>query len=286
MFRINFDNILFHYTSHTALHSIVENKTIRLTHAYYLNDSNEILFAIRSFELLLDSHHKKERSLKRADFIIKLKEWLGGFKDNAHYIFVFSLSKHINLLSQWRAYTPHGSGISFGFEVESLKKWCERKDLDLVECIYTREEREKVLNDEILRIFALYDSKFSIFDENFVSSNCEYLDFMNSLAEPLLKLFCRIKDPAFKEEGEWRLISNYYQYYSHTDIKFRPGKTTLVPFIEKDICDMREDGYLFEVSYVGPSPNFNLSFQAIEAFMSNKRACKETYSSQSAFREL
>ncbi len=279
------DGILFHYTSHAALHSIVVNHCVRATHAYYLNDSNEIKFAIAGFEKLLDKKIDESSKTTIKEFLQYLKQWLKNLKDNAHYIFVFSMSEHRNLLSQWRAYTVHGSGISIGFDVDDLRRLAKRHNLNLIECVYNKDDREKVLLRELERVISEYESKFILPSDDQAPDKNGYLDFLNEQTASLLKTFCTIKDPTFKEEGEWRLISKYYKYYTDSEIKFRPGKTTLIPYIEIDIQGIRDDGYLFDQVYPGPSPNFELSFQSISAFLSNKHACRVIISPQSAWTE-
>lgn len=277
---------LFHYTNIGSLHGIVENNCIWLTNAYYLNDSNEIKFAIKHFERLIDESIKRGNTPKKIGFLNQLKEWIPGLYRDAHYIFVFSLSAQRNLLSQWRAYTPHGAGVSLGFEVDALKRLCTQKGLELVQCIYAADQRNAFLASLLSEVNSKFEEKYTYRPDSYEPKTCEFLDFLNSLAEFLLKAFCRIKDPTFSEECEWRLVSKYYQYYSDPDIKFRPSKTTLVPYIEVKLSGFRSDGYLFESIYVGPSPNSDLSHQAIVAYLSSKHACREFHNSMSPFREV
>ena len=116
--------------------------------------------------------------------------------------------------------------------------------------------------------------------------NQKYLSYFYRYSERLLKMFCRTKDPFFQEESEWRLVSKYYETYTDLEIKFREGRTTLVPFIEFHLSGMHDDNRLFEQVYVGPSPNFNLAYAAIASFLSNKKVCNITINSQSPLREL
>jgi len=116
--------------------------------------------------------------------------------------------------------------------------------------------------------------------------NQKFLSYFNQYSERLLKTFCRIKDPYFQEESEWRLVSKYYEKYTDAEIEFREGRTTLIPFVEFHLSGIHDDGRLFEQVYVGPSPNFNLAYAAITSFLSNKKACNITINSQSPLRKL
>jgi hypothetical protein len=46
-----------------------------------------------------------------------------------------------------------------------------------------------------------------------------------------------IKHPAFSAEVEWRLVSPPIDLKDKC-VQFRPGKTTLVPYIEFEMCDV------------------------------------------------
>ena len=41
--------VLYHYTNHDSLYNIVETKSLRATHVYYMNDESEIKYAIERF---------------------------------------------------------------------------------------------------------------------------------------------------------------------------------------------------------------------------------------------
>lgn len=108
--------VLYHYTNHDSLYNIVESKLLRASHVYYMNDSSEIIYAVDQFIKLakerIDQNTDDESTLK---FCEQLLEWVKRFRSDPHCIFSFSLSEKGNLLSQWRAYTRHGTGISIGF---------------------------------------------------------------------------------------------------------------------------------------------------------------------------
>jgi hypothetical protein len=105
-------------------------------------------------------------------------------------------------------------------------------------------------------------------------------------ARDLLGAFCRLKDPHFQEEREWRLISPHYPNYTHPDIRFRSGTSLLVPYVDFDITGIRSDGRLFEQVYVGPSSQLTLAYPAIQHFLSNKGACNVVLNSQSPLRDI
>ena len=281
------DGVLYHYTSHKNLRSIVEDRRLRISHVYYMNDANEIRYGAELFKTVVTERQNREKDQILIDFLIEFGDWLNQLIGLPHYIFVFSLTEKGNLLSQWRAYTPSGAaGVSIGFSKEGLEKIATQRGFELIKCLYDKREQLGILNTELDAIVAKFIKDVPSINTAGRPPNQKFLSYCYQYSERLLKTFCRIKNPFFQEESEWRLVSKYYEKYTDPEIKFREGRTALVPFIEFALTDIHDDGRLFEQVYVGPSPNFNLAYSSIVSFLSNKKACKITINSQSPLREL
>lgn len=281
------EGVLYHYTSHKILRSIVEDRRLRISHVYYMNDANEIKYGAELFKAVVAERQNRETDQTLIEFLIEFREWLNQLIGLPHYIFVFSLTEKGNLLSQWRAYTPSGeAGVSIGFSQEGLKKLAAERGFELIQCLYDEKEQLSILNSELDAIVGKFIKDGPSINTAGRPANQKYLSYCYQHSEWLLKTFCRIKDPYFQEESEWRLVSKYYEKYTDPEIKFREGRTTLVPFIEFPLVNIHEDGRLFEQVYVGPSPNFNLAYSAIASFLSNKKVCNITINSQSPVRQL
>lgn len=281
------EGVLYHYTSHKNLRCIVEDRRLRISHVYYMNDANEIKYGAELFKTVVAERQNRETNQVLIDFLVELRDWINQLIGLPHYIFVFSLTEKGNLLSQWRAYTPSGeAGVSIGFSKEGLEKIATQKGFELIECLYDKKEQLAILNIELDAIVTNFVKDAPSINTTGRPLNHKYISYFYQYSERLLKTFCRIKDPFFQEESEWRLVSKYYEKYTDPEIKFREGRTTLVPFVEFQLSGIHDDGRLFEQVYVGPSPNFNLAYSAIVSFLSNKKACNITINSQSPLREL
>lgn len=281
------EGVLYHYTSHKILRSIVEDQQLRISHVYYMNDANEIKYGAELFKAVVAERQNRETDQTLVGFLIEFREWLNQLIGLPHYIFVFSLTEKGNLLSQWRAYTPSGeAGVSIGFSQEGLKKLAAERGFELIQCLYDKKEQLSILNSELDAIVEKFIKDGPSINTAGRPANQKYLSYCYQHSEWLLKTFCRIKDSYFQEESEWRLVSKYYEKYTDPEMKFREGRTTLVPFIEFPLANIHEDGRLFEQVYVGPSSNFNLAYSAIASFLSNKKACNITINSQSPVRQL
>ena len=279
--------VLYHYTSHKNLRSIVEDRRLRISHVYYMKDANEIKYGAELFRTVVAERQSRETNQTLIDLLVELRDWINQLISLPHYIFVFSLTEKGNLLSQWRAYTPSGeAGVSIGFSKEGLGKIATQKGFELIKCLYDRKEQLGILDSELGANIATFVKDAPSINTSGRPPNQKYLSYFYQYSERLLKMFCRIKDPFFEEESEWRLVSRYYEKYTDPEIKFREGQTTLVPFVEFHLSGIHDDGRLFEQVYVGPSPNFNLAYAAIGSFLSNKKACNITINSQSPLREL
>jgi hypothetical protein len=69
------------------------------------------------------------------------------------------------------------------------------------------------------------------------------------------------KNSAFKEEEEWRIVIPHRpESKEKRDVRFRGGRSTLIPYIEIDIPTSKQ--YLVEV-IVGSSPNIELSVESV-----------------------
>lgn len=279
--------VLYHYTSQHTLWRIVESRTLWISNVYYMNDANEIRYGAELFRTVVAARHGQESTNEIKDFLSELGEWINQLTGVPHYIFVFSLTEKGNLLSQWRGYTPRGGvGVSIGFSKARLEAAAKAKGLALVKCIYKWEEQSEILNAELESIL----SEFAVDSPSLQTSgrppNQKYLPYLYRHSERLLKTFCRLKDPFFEEESEWRLVSRYYEKYTDPDIRFREAASTMIPFIEFELSGIHNDSRLFEQVYVGPAPHSNLAFSAISSFLSNKRACNMTINSGSPLRSI
>ncbi len=252
-----------------------------------MNDANEISYGAKLLKSVVTERQNRETDQTVIDFLVEFRDWLNQLIGLPHYIFVFSLTEKGNLLSQWRAYTPPGAtGVSIGFSEKGLKAIAAQRGFELIKCLYDREKQISILNIELDAIIDKFIKDVLLINTAGRPAHQKYLPYFYQHSERLLKAFCRIKDPFFREESEWRLVSKYYESYANPDIKFRDGRTTLVPFIEFPLVGIHDDGRLFEQVYVGSSSNFNLAYSAIASFLSNKKACNITINSQSPQREL
>lgn len=278
---------LYHYTGIGSLLGIEQSESLWASSVYFLNDGEEIVYAQK---LLIKLIKEKEAHGIEADFLNQFIEWVKPFNNIPYNMFIFSLSEEQNLLSQWRSYTPHGKGVSIGFSPMAVKNIIKENKLKIAKCRYDNDEHSEIMNILLERMLHTFRNSHPRLDTSKEPHNQEYHKFLEQFRGDILQVFSTIKHPAFKEEKEWRLISKYYPSYVVPEIKYREGASMLVPYTEFRIQrwhDKKEHAHsvYFESVCLGPSQHANLSFNALQNFLSNKKISHVTVNSNVPYRE-
>lgn len=178
------DGRLYHYCSPEAFLAICTSRTLRFSDVYSMNDSLEMHWGYRQWEAaaghLLDSVGK--------EFLDAIDEIISASSLKVLPL-VSCFSTQPDVLSQWRAYAQNGAGFCIGFKDSSL---CHMAASPL-NVLYDVEQQQM----EIIRsIKALHKVHEEEKDEE------QFFQFCVHLAADLAAM----KNPAFKEEAEVRLV--------------------------------------------------------------------------------
>jgi Protein of unknown function (DUF2971) len=282
-FSLRVDQTLYHYTGIGGLLGLVQSNSIWASHAYYLNDSREILHACEVLKSVLSDGIEHFPENER-EFLTQFVAWLSSFERDPFHIYIFSLSEQRSLLSQWRSYTPHGKGVSLGFSVQTLNSILVSSGFRIAKCLYDRQQHVHlmgVLREKMLVTFRQRASQINLTADH---PSQKYFSFLEEFRGDLLQVLSVIKHSAFKEEAEWRIISPYYLNYTVPEIKFREGASMLMPYIEIKLPPVAE-WELFQEVVLGPSRDNNLSHFALSCLLSNKKICRRTSSCGIPFRK-
>lgn len=282
-FASNVDRVLYHYTGIGALLGIVEHKRVWASHAYYLNDSREILHACDVLRALVLKRLERHSGIEQ-EFLEKLRAWLKSFEDNAYHVYIFSLSEERSLLSQWRSYTPHGKGVSLGFSAAALNSMLRENGFRIAKCRYVDHEHRELLEVLLDKLLITFHQRRDGIDITQNHSSQKYFNFLEEYRNDFLQVLSVIKHPSFKEEAEWRVISPYYPNYTVPEIRYREGASMLLPYIHVDI-QQDDRGPLFDEVLLGPSRDNSLSMSALANFLSQAGASPQTVSCGIPFRK-
>jgi len=215
---------IYHYCSLDTFTQIVKNKTIRLSD---LNKTNDYMEKKCGIEFL---HQALCKELRDRGISMDLKEdyW---YSDNVHnhiqqlesdvrfflnhqtLIACFSTEK--DLLSQWRGYGNDGVGIAIGFDYELLKYMLkEEKHFIIDKVIYNSMKQEKIIREKLFApAFQEMEDMFmrdpvrcsDDYNEYFIE---EFDCFCEHMYDSVEEVFPLLKNPAFEEEKEVRIVYN------------------------------------------------------------------------------
>jgi hypothetical protein len=250
--------VLYHYTSHAGLTGIVEHRALWATNIQCLNDEREYGLA-RSIAVTIASELLE---LARGQATEPLWETcLTELQQlEPSKVYVASLSSHPDQLSQWRGYCPNANGYSFGVASSDLSTPPVFPEFLLARCIYdgptqhnlVRLFLERIIRDEVSRARRRRAGTRS-----------------NQMSESVRSLFPILapvlKDVAFREEGEWRLIAPAVET-TDPRVRFRPGKSYIVPFLEAPIA--RTGTWHIPEIVIGPSPIQDVTKSSVETLLS------------------
>lgn len=278
------NSTLYHYTGIGGLLGIVESRKIWASHAYYLNDSKEILHACEVLNTVLcekiNEFHDEEQ-----EFVKQFALWLETFRRDAFHIFIFSLSEKRSLLSQWRSYTPHGKGVSLGFSSSILNHILKTPGFKIAQCLYQHNQHVELMSGLLEKMLVTFRQRLPSLDTSKLHPSQKYHGFLEDFRNDLLQVLAIVKHSAFSEECEWRIVSPYFPKYTVPEIKFREGASILMPYIELDLPTHDETQTLFDEVILGPSQDHNLSMSALSTYLSNKKVCNLTVNSGIPFRK-
>lgn len=266
---------LYHYCSNSAFHSIVSNKSVWLSSLTLSNDSME-----GKLVSTLIKEIAKEDGLNDSD-ILRLQESLSVI-ENMFDGLGFCLSSERDLLSQWRGYGEDATGVSIGFSMKYLERFSEstigsdKSGFTLSRVEYDRDIQMKLLLPTYKKIKEFIDkgaykslghrTSLDIRAEGEITEdNIKILKANENLILTALVLFkdlFLLKNKAFKEEQEWRLISYLTDTPTDTCL-FRAGHDRIVPYREYILPSLDEKS----ITEVILGPKNKTPPKVIEIFM-------------------
>lgn len=244
--------ILYHYCSNNAFHSIIENRSIRLSSLSLSNDFMEGKLVAEIIERIAKADGLDESAMNLLQRkVSNLEQALDGLG--------FCLSEEGDLLSQWRGYAADATGVSIGFFKPYLKQFaktsCEipgKSGFSLNRVEYEPKRQERLIKPTYKKIKELMNEEASenlsrrtilnAISEDEIKIDNETLELIvaNSLMA-VLRLFpalFSLKTNAFREEKEWRLISPFIKM-SDAPCSFQAFSNCIIPFREFEMLELK-----------------------------------------------
>lgn len=217
---------IHHYCSLDACMNILNNNELWVSSIEKMNDRSEINYTRDIVDVHLREYgetHTAEKELNErfTDMVNSCASARNKENPFSTKEFACSFSEDKDLLSQWRAYTNKGKGVSISFDTDVMDIASYRTQnvlgiLSLIPSVYDKELQKQII---VSYIEAL-------------SKKNEFIDL------PYLFLYFAgyFKHPAFSEEKEWRILSkasfeNNVFTNSYTAVEYRNGARGLIPYM-------------------------------------------------------
>lgn len=244
---------LYHYTTSAGLLGIVESGSMWATEARYLNDATELSNALQRIGAEA-VERAKGLAGHEAACLEALGEWCRIRRSEGQSIFVSSLTRNGNLLSQWRGYSSGGQGYSICFDAEQLCGLARRQQFRVGRCTYDHAGQDSFAKRAVEHVRDAY-ARFNWREAHVANQMRPFDEFFNTLEVEIITCAALLKNPAFSEEDEWRLVSPLFPRGKLPGLKFRPAWSCLVPFIEFSLTDDNGELTAINGAIVGPSSN-------------------------------
>jgi hypothetical protein len=262
---MNPPEILYHYTTQPGLLGILKTDSLWATKIHYLNDTAEFELAFGLARELLERMGQGESDQKNREKITTLQENLRRIE--RLNICVTSLSANRDLLSQWRAYGGGVAGFSLGLRTDELMTQCEGQNFFLAKCIYDAKQHAELVEQLVVQSLAVDFNTQGAMIHPDKPRTLVALPTGGNFKNDFARLAPTLKNHAFHEEDEWRLISA--RGINSDRLSFRPGHSMLIPYASFALGEKKS--YLESVT-VGPTPHMALAVESTRTFLGHLSA--------------
>ena len=209
MCDIKQQRVVYHYCSIETFISIIKQSCIRMGNIKESNDSAEIVYFSDEIEKILKdtciSFARKHNPVcvdffKDIDYDRLIDR---AMKNDTMFYYAACFSSEMDKLSQWRGYADDGKGVAIGFYTREFLSSCDGRNLMFNEISYEwpkiKNDLQKIINEKLSQAQSKNDAK-----------PADYENAINQVISKIVYDGAFYKNPAFKEEKEWRLV--YYPF--------------------------------------------------------------------------
>jgi hypothetical protein len=269
-------DVLYHYTDAAGLVGMLQNHTIWATDYRFMNDKSEVEY---TWAAVRDIVNSKLGSCNKSCANM-YREVLKNESSNPN-LFIFSLSREKDDLSQWRGYARDGQGFTVGFCGTTLNDTAgPDRDYSLLQVEYDTDKQGSALR----KILTAFETELST-----IAGNAEVDDPTCEVAASYLDwvIYNRAaanKHQSFLSEREWRLAAFVREESFNATVEIRAGGLSLVRYVE---LEPRFPGTkILPIKSIGIGPGFVGDEQrdAVETLCSKAGYNVEIYSADTPYR--
>jgi hypothetical protein len=228
-------NCLYHYTTSEGLLGILRSNRMWATHVSYLNDPSELRYARALIKSCVKERATQPHSEILSEFFALLLHILTTPSEFYNYYVVCFCEKG-DLLSQWRTYSNRGGGYAIGFNANELGEKLTAPIPLLRQIIYDEQTQREWVISTLDRTMA--EIELLTTGQTVQEAGRAIVTTMTCLADMLEEYIFSFKDPAFKEEAEWRAIVRHSiaeEFDGQAKLEFRAAGEYPVPYVELDL---------------------------------------------------
>lgn len=267
---------LYHYTSTAGLLGIVESGSLWATDLAYLNDRREMTHGLELIRNAILATDGGRWTADDAELVLnRLRELPPVMR-----VMVACFCDGGDLLGQWRGY-GRSAGYAIGVDTQALEAVFHGEEFDaspFLPVIYDTEvstEFAQAAAEALMAAFSTYleAAKAEPSDDVGGSPHADgrgkaLFEFHQKHGATAALAATGLKNPAFAEEQEWRLIRRTYGAPLETPspVRFRDGPLGLTPFVSLDLRDESGRIPLTEL-VVSPGENTDLRAAAAELLL-------------------
>ena len=256
--------ILNHYTSSKGLRGILKSRSIWCSHISSFNDPAEFKYGkslvVNELQSALEYSHVHEIKL----FLQKLIKDIETF-ELIYDVYIACFCESDNLLSQWRGYGASGGGynigislfdndIKFHHDYENINDIEQESHVILRKIIYNEKEQIELIRKIVTVLIKSASKGLAEFKnrDNLPEAwpNMASMQSVNILYD----IFLSLKNPAFEEEAEWRLIKTIKKGYKPQLVNFREPFGKLISYLNTYIFTRENDNLQFPLRKIRFGP--------------------------------
>jgi hypothetical protein len=257
---------VYHYTDAIGVNNILESGHVWASDLLYLAGSRELDYVRDLIRAQVGERWNATDPLlsefcARADEALDPRSWTRS-------IFAACFCENGDSLAQWRAYAGPRGGYAVGLRTAALDADVGRyPPAHLRRVIYDPERQTALIGDLLDRALGLL--------KTVEAGRLEAIDIvLEYLADHLAELVASFKQPAFREDQEWRLLlvaDTAYPDEGLARVRFRTAGGHIVPYIPVDVSPAGgpASSPIAEV-ICGPLERTDLSARAIQLLLKKR----------------
>lgn len=233
--------MIFHYTTANGLLGVIKSNRLWASDVLYMNDATEVEYG-RQLIIEVAAAAGAEAKCPMAQTLCKSIDTVlypVGMVGGGFYAACFC--EEGDLLSQWRGYSGGVGGYSLGFKVRDLQHWHQstpERRYVLRPVVYDPAEQRELIRSFLLNV----DVGLAELLAGHLAAHEQEVHAIAyaTIQRQMLECMLMMKNPAFKEEREWRLIHHRSSFSREPEAKvdYRPTRSFIVPFVALDITRM------------------------------------------------